>query len=151
MTAGDTTEVLPRSPEEAGQGEASRETAGTVAPPPLSAGALLGARFRLVRHVATGGMGSVFEAFDEVLRVRVALKVFRAQDGEAENAGRLEREVRLARRVSHPNVLRVFEFFAGTDTEPQFLTMEFLEGETLRERLGTNGRMSPEEALPLVR
>jgi len=151
MTAGDTTEVLPRTPEEGGQGEASGEFAVTVAPPQLAPGTLLGARFRLVRHVATGGMGSVFEAFDEVLRVRVALKVFRARDGEGENAGRLEREVRLARRVSHPNVLRVFEFFSGTETEPQFLTMEFLEGETLRERLGSNGRMSPEEALPLVR
>ena len=118
-------------------------------------GALLGDpvpgnRFRLVRHLATGGMSEVFEAFDQALGVSVAIKRVRSDWNDGFRSGQLEREVRLARRVTHPNVLRVFEFFPADDGTPAFLTMELLEGRTLASWVNQVGRLTPVEALPVV-
>jgi eukaryotic-like serine/threonine-protein kinase len=153
MSQRDTTELLP-PPDNPGaellRGPAVDAPAGPVEGA-LRENLLLAGRFRLVRHIATGGMGEVFEAFDQVLRIRIALKSFRQLTAGAVEPTRLEREVRLARRISHPNVLRVFEFFAGEGPSPAFLTMELLDGETLSARLRRVGRLTPTEALPVVR
>ncbi len=151
MPGQETTEVLTRPGEANAGAQPASSPAPQTSPSLLGAGLLLTGRFRLVRHIASGGMGEVFEAFDEVLRVRVALKTFRRGEGSAAERTRLEREVRLSRRVSHPNVLRVFEFFAGDEAAPPFLTMELLEGETLSAHLRASGRLPPEEALPVIR
>ena len=68
-----------------------------------------------------------------------------------ETMERFRREVLLARRVSHPNVCRVYELYqatTGTGMPVHFLTMEFLDGETLSARLLRKGRMTTAEALP---
>jgi tetratricopeptide (TPR) repeat protein/TolB-like protein len=95
-------------------------------------GELLADRFRIVREVAEGGMGIVYEAHDERLGRRIALKC--AKSGFRK---RLPPEVRHASEISHPNVCKIFEIHtASTPTgEIDFLTMEFLEGETLAARL----------------
>ena len=107
----------------------------------------------MLRFVARGGMGAVYEVTDLVLRSRVALKTLEGPITSDEAAmERFRREVLLARRVSHPNVCRVYELYrtSGADGSPlHFLTMEFLEGETVAARL-TRGRLSTTEALPLV-
>jgi serine/threonine protein kinase len=99
-------------------------------------------------------MGEVYEALDLTLRTRVALKTLRAESpGSEERLARLKREVVLARQVSHPNVCRMFEFFeqSSADAEPvAFITMEFLEGETLQSRLKRLGPIDKGEALPLL-
>ncbi len=110
-----------------------RETAGE--PDALKAGAFVGGRYRVVRFIARGGMGEVYEAFDEELRVAVALKVATKTTGRA--LDRFKREVTLARRVTHRNVCRLFEIGFETlagETVP-YCTMELLGGETLSERL----------------
>jgi serine/threonine-protein kinase len=100
-------------------------------------------------------MGAVYEATDVVLRTRVALKLLEGPiTADATAMERFRREVLLARRVSHPNVCRVYELFQSTTPEGaplHFLTMEFLEGETLAARLARDGHLSPGEAFPLVR
>src|SRR4051812_27919389 len=99
---------------------------------PFAPGELLVERFRVVRRVAQGGMGVVYEAYDEKLGRRIALKCARAGHG-----GRLSPEVRLATEVSHPNICKIYEIHtAQTAAGPlDFFTMEFLEGPTLMRRL----------------
>ena len=99
---------------------------------PFEPGTLLDGRFRIVREVAQGGMGVVYEAMDEKLERRIALKC--AKTGFRK---RLPPEVRNATEISHPNVCKLFEIHtASTDQgEIDFLTMEFLDGETLGSRL----------------
>jgi tetratricopeptide (TPR) repeat protein len=101
---------------------------------PFEPGRLLLGRFRIVREVAEGGMGIVYEAMDERLDKRVALKC--AKSGFSR---RLPPEVRNAREIGHPNVCKIFEIHtAATERgDIDFLNMEFLEGETLSKRLGS--------------
>ncbi|MCM2254668.1 MAG: protein kinase [Vicinamibacteria bacterium] len=128
--------------------------AGTAAPR-LTEGQVLASRYRIVRFIAGGGMGEVHEAEDLQLGGRVALKVVRGPQAEAQGLERLKREIQLARRVTHRNVCRLFEFgtheLDATGRRPvAFLTMELLTGETLADRLARAGPMTEAEALPLV-
>jgi eukaryotic-like serine/threonine-protein kinase len=122
--------------------------------PRLAQGEQLAGRFTVLRFIARGGMGAVYEANDVILRTRVALKVLQGRIvADAAAMERFRREVLLARRVSHPNVCRVYELYQGTTAAgvpAHFLTMEFLEGETLAARIARSGRLSMQEALPLV-
>ena len=97
------------------------------------AGDLLAERFRIKRFLARGGMGEVYEAEDVELHERVALKSIRSEllhDGRA--LDRFKREVHLARKVTHPNVCRIFDLFrqpsiviAGQSRGPMvFVAME---------------------------
>ena len=117
--------------------------------PGLAEGEVLAGRFKIVRFIARGGMGEVYEAEDQVLRERVALKTIRPDvAGDERTMERFLREVHLARSVTHPNVSRTFDVFHHGALA--FLTMELLSGETLAERLSKTGRLTPEEALPLI-
>ena len=128
--------------------------------PQLSPGALVGARYRILRFVAHGGMGEVYEAEDKY-GGRVALKTIRREIAwDRSSVQRFQREVQLNKLVTHPNVCRIYDLHwhtpGGNDPRaPQdqflFLTMEFLEGETLSQRIKTQGRFNPAEALPIIR
>jgi serine/threonine protein kinase len=123
----------------------------------LSQGEVLAGRFRILRFIASGGMGEVYEAEDQELREHVAVKTIRPEILVQPDAmARFKREVHLARQVTHPNVCRIFDLFrhrAGdlAHGETVFISMELLHGKTLAERLKEVGRMSTEEAEPLVR
>jgi eukaryotic-like serine/threonine-protein kinase len=110
-------------------------------------GELLADRFRIVREVAQGGMGIVYEADDERLGRRIALKC--AKSGFRK---RLPPEVRHASEISHPNVCKIFEIHTAStrNGEVDFLTMEYLEGETLTTRL-MRGRLPKSEAHQIAR
>jgi eukaryotic-like serine/threonine-protein kinase len=99
---------------------------------PFKVGELLQGRFRIVREIARGGMGIVYEAMDEKLERRIALKAAKSGFNK-----RLPPEVRNASEISHPNVCKIFEIHTATTPEGDidFITMEFLDGETLSERL----------------
>src|SRR5262245_10584149 len=133
---------------------ATQEVLGRSAPwrPRLEAGQLAAGRFRVLRFVAEGGRGQVYEADDVELGERVALKTVRAEIAADERATeRFRREIQLARRVTHPNVCRTFDVFRheGPEGAVAFLTMEMLAGETLAERLHRAGRLTQDEARPL--
>jgi serine/threonine protein kinase/tetratricopeptide (TPR) repeat protein len=124
----------------------------SVDEPGFTAGELLAGRYRLVRFIARGGMGEVYEADDLELKERVALKTVRwdvARDTLA--VERFKREIQLARKVTHPNVCRIFDVShhreEGAPEATIFLTMELLPGETLSQRLRRTGPMLPGEAL----
>jgi serine/threonine protein kinase/tetratricopeptide (TPR) repeat protein len=108
---------------------------------------VLAGRFRVVRRIARGGMGVVYEAFDEKLQRRIALKC--ARDGQGRY---LTPEVRLATEVSHPNLCKIYEIHTSTVAgQPlEFFTMEFLEGPTLFERL-RNGPLPRQETEIIAR
>ena len=129
--------------------ESSRETISGVTSPDVflepgratsfAPGQLLLGRFRIVRCVGRGGMGEVYEAEDLELG-RVALKtVLPNYAAIAAILQRFKQEIQLARKVSGPHVCRIFELFlmppGSTGSAQAFLTMEFLEGETLSDRL----------------
>ncbi len=122
-------------------------------------GALVLDRFRILRLIARGGAGEVYEASDTELRCPVALKVVRPELAQNEaTAERFRREIALARQVTHPNVCRIFDVFKlEVEAKPGvpahstlFLTMELLIGDSLAERLRKHGRMTTAEALPLI-
>jgi serine/threonine protein kinase len=108
-----------------------------------------GGRYRLERPLGHGGMASVYLARDSELGRPVAVKLL------AENAAgddglreRFVREARLAARLSHPNVVSVFD--AGEDEGRPYIVMEHVEGETLSEVIGRRGRLPHEEARALA-
>ena len=121
----------------------------------LDIGETLAGRFTILRFIARGGMGAVYEATDVLLRTRVALKLISSHLAtDATAVERFRREVLLARRVSHPNVCRVYELYEARTSRGHaihFITMELLEGESLARRLAGDGRMKTDEALPLVK
>jgi len=122
--------------------------------PALAPGRLLSGRFRIVRLLGKGGMGEVYEAADEELRGRVALKTILPGLIENEQVlARFRREVQLARQVTHGNVCRIFD--VGRDRaggeELHYLTMELMDGETLAALLQREKRLTPEAAEPLLR
>jgi tRNA A-37 threonylcarbamoyl transferase component Bud32 len=112
-------------------------------------GETLNGRYEILRFVARGGMGEVYEAHDHELRERVALKTVISDALDDRVAlERLKAEVVLARRVTHANVCRILEFGViaherggGRTERIPFLTMEFLEGETLTRRIARTGRL----------
>lgn len=118
------------------------------------AGETLAGRYRVRRFLAQGGMGEVYEAEDLELGERIALKTLRADLAAEERLIALRREIKAARKISHPNIGRIFDL-VQTETAGgrplTFLTMELLEGETLLERLRREGPMTERQALPLVR
>jgi serine/threonine protein kinase len=125
------------------------EAPSGAAPPALAIGSTVAGRYRIERFIGRGGMGEVYQAHDGLLHERVALKTVSATlSDDAAAVRRLRREVQLARRITHPNVCRIFDL--GEERELVFLTMELVEGETLRQRLLARGRLGPAAALPLV-
>jgi eukaryotic-like serine/threonine-protein kinase len=113
-------------------------------------GTVLAARYRLLRMLGEGGMGRVYEAEDLELGERIAVKMLRRELGI--DRGRLERfrqEVRLARRVTHPNVARVYDI--GDDRGHRFLTMELIEGESLASVLDRWGPLDASRVIDIVR
>lgn len=120
---------------------------------------VLAQRFKIIQFLAKGGMGEVYEAEDLELRERVAVKVVRPELLQDEMAlQRFKREVHLAKKVTHPNVCRVFDLFRhqreatakGASEDFTLVSMELLEGNTLAARIRGGARFTPEEALPIV-
>lgn len=104
-------------------------------------GACVGRRFRIGRSLGKGGMGDVYEAFDLELQQVVAIKTARAARCDEDDVTlRLAAEVKLARRIRHPNVCRVYDLGVHYDERPlnarlSFISMELIEGESLAQRL----------------
>ena len=119
---------------------------------------ILAGRFRILRFVARGGMGEVYEAEDLELNERVALKTVRFEMAEDERTvERFKREIQLARKVTHASVCRTYDVFRHADADSEsggretlVVSMEFLRGTTLSQEIRAQGRLTPEFALPIV-
>ncbi len=124
----------------------------SLTPVAFAAGQKVADRYRIVRFVGEGGMGQVYQVHDEVLNQIVALKTIRPEIASEPVLERFKNEVKLAQHVADENVCRMFDL--DHRNVPPFLTMEFLEGETLAARLRKyarhNKRMRTAEAYPLI-
>jgi len=109
---------------------------------PFSAGEVIAQRYQIVGQIGRGGMGMVYHATDAELKVDVAIKVVRAdlvrQDPSL--VDRLKSEIRLARELSHPNIVRAHDLGEWHGTH--YLTMEFVRGVSLSALLDRRGRIT---------
>ena len=103
----------------------------------LAPGARVG-RYEILSWLGAGGMGTVYAAHDPALDRRVALKLIRAQVAGPELEARLLREAKAMARLSHPEVIAVYD--AGRDGERLFIAMELVDGGTLRQWLAEKPR-----------
>jgi len=117
---------------------------------PLQPGSTLGDRYRIVEVAGRGGMGVVYRAEDLKLEQTVALKLLpEAVSHDEARLSRLLDEVRIARRVSHPNVCRVYD--VGEAEGRHFLSMEWIEGGDLACLLRDEGRLPADRASSIAR
>jgi serine/threonine protein kinase len=141
--------------------QAVRASSGSAAKSPSSSGALLtegrflpgrllAGRYRIIALLGRGGMGEVYRADDLTLGQPVALK-FLPEEACRDEAlvERFRNEVRLSRRVSHPNVCRVYD--VGEVDGHTFFTMEYVDGEDLASLLRRIGRLPADKALEIAR
>ncbi|MEO8195531.1 MAG: protein kinase [Thermoanaerobaculia bacterium] len=129
----------------AGGSGTSFDTLSDVGP-----GTLLGSRFEILSTLGAGGMGVVFKARDRELDDLVALKMLKREvAGDAVLVERLKSELKLARKITHPNILRTFDF-GEIDGNP-FISMEYVRGLTLRAMLERSGRLPYSAGLRLAR
>ena len=107
----------------------------------------LGGRFVLEREIGSGGMASVYLGTDEVLERRVAIKVLKPEFQESDVGARFRREGRTAARLSHPNIVQVFD--AGEDEldgrRVSYIVMEHVPGGDLRQMIAGRGTLSAAE------
>ncbi len=113
-------------------------------------GRLVAGRYRIIALLGKGGMGEVYRADDLTLGQAVAMKFLPDEAGRDEGlVERFRNEVRMARRVSHPNVCRVYD--VGDVDGQTFFTMEYVDGEDLASLLRRIGRLPPDKALDIAR
>jgi tRNA A-37 threonylcarbamoyl transferase component Bud32 len=109
-------------------------------------GTLIGDRFRLEERVGSGGMSSVYRAFDPTLERRVAIKLMhRNISSDPDQLERFRREARAVAQMNHPHVVTVID--AGEDDGAPYIVFEYVEGETLKERIRRLGRLPVSEAV----
>ena len=138
--------------------DSATSTGGALPLPPSSSGFEIGdafgSRYRVLKELGAGGMGVVYQAWDQVLNVVVALKVIRpdvtadptvAHDIER----RFKRELLLARKVTHKNVVRIHDL--GDVGGTKYITMPFVEGDDLATTLKRDGKLPVARVMPLAR
>jgi len=118
----------------------SRPTGGVPVSSVLPEGLEIGGRYQIRKLLGIGGMGAVYRVHDMELDRDVALKLIRSDIGENPEAlERFKREIQLSSKVTHKNVLRVYDL--GVSEGIKFLTMQFVEGEDLSTVLKRSGRL----------
>ncbi len=116
----------------------------------IATGSVFGGRYRIISQLGEGGMGIVYKAHDIELDDVVALKMLRpGLLVDTEQLDRLKSEIKLARRITHPNVLRTFDF-GDVDGRP-YISMEYVRGLTLRYLLSEAKRVPYSAALRIAR
>ncbi|MFO0648607.1 MAG: protein kinase [Polyangiales bacterium] len=114
----------------------------------LEPGSRIGA-YEIVRRLGAGAFGVVYEALRLPLRKRVALKVLHASASRNENAvARFLREAEAAAQLRHPNVIEVYD--CGVEGRAPYLSMEYLEGEALDDRLKRLGKLPLRDVADLM-
>jgi len=128
----------------------ARWTVG-VSPDEPQVGTVFAARYEIQSVLGKGGMGTVYKAHDRELDELVAIKTLRHQAlrGNSWLLDRFKQEIRLARRITHPNVLRTHDL--GEWNGLKFLSMEFVEGRTLERELESEGILPTPVALRIAK
>jgi beta-lactam-binding protein with PASTA domain/tRNA A-37 threonylcarbamoyl transferase component Bud32 len=110
---------------------------------------LLSDRYRIVSHLARGGMADVYEAEDTLLNRRVAVKILHVNFASDQAfVTRFKREAQAAANLSHPNIVAIYDW--GQEESTYYMVMELIEGRTLREILKTDGALLPRRAAEIA-
>jgi len=118
-------------------------------PASLCPGMILGRRYEILQLLGEGGMGAVYKAKDRELSRMVALKVIRPDLAKNQAAiDRFKHELLLAHQVTHKNVIRIYDL--GEAEGMKFITMEFIEGEDLRNLLLEKKKLLPGDAVEIM-
>ena len=116
----------------------------------LNTGDIFAGRYRVDGVLGRGGMGTVYRAFDQLTQEMVGLKLIDPALAEQQLlVEKFKQELAMARRITHPNVVRIFDL--GAADAVLFISMELVEGQTLAEELKAHGPMRPEQARPILR
>jgi TolB-like protein/tRNA A-37 threonylcarbamoyl transferase component Bud32 len=117
--------------------------------PAFPPGRVLAGRFEVIEEIGTGGMGTVYRVLDRKVGEEMALKVLKPEVAATPAiVERFKNELRLARRISHKNVCRLYELHE--EARIHFITMEFVRGEDLMTRIRRDGPLSARNALDLA-
>jgi tetratricopeptide (TPR) repeat protein/tRNA A-37 threonylcarbamoyl transferase component Bud32 len=121
---------------------------------PFAVGQSFGPRYHIIRLLGAGGMGAVYQAWDDQLGISVAIKVIRPEvTADPEVAEQMERrfkrELLLARQVTHKNVVRIHDL--GELEGIRYLTMEYIQGASLATILKREGRLAVPRALKIAK
>src|ERR1700704_209839 len=109
-------------------------------------GTTLNGRYLLEARIGTGGMSTVYRALDETLQRQVAIKLMNREiTSDSDQLERFRREARAVAQLSHPHIVGVID--AGEDENRPYIVFEYVEGETLKERIRDLGRLPVDEAL----
>ncbi len=116
----------------------------------IGRGSLMAGRYEVIEEIGAGGMGQVFKAYDRRLHEVVAIKAIRPEIcADAQAMERFDNELRLARRIAHKNVARMFD--VGTDEGLPYITMEYVSGEDLRSLIQRIGLLPMAKVLAVGR
>jgi serine/threonine-protein kinase len=106
----------------------------------------LSGRYRLDAQIGSGGMSTVYRAFDQTLERRVAIKLMHREiASDSDQLERFRREARAVAQLSHPHIVGAID--AGEDEGRPYIVFEYVEGETLKERIRRMGRLPMDEAI----
>src|SRR6201996_310546 len=109
-------------------------------------GTTLSGRYRLESRIGSGGMSTVYRAHDETLERFVAIKLMNREVAtDSDQLERFRREARAVARLSHQNIVHVID--AGEDEGRPYIVLEYIDGETLKERIRRLGRLPIPEAV----
>lgn len=110
---------------------------------------ILDNRYTVLEHIGGGGMADVYRAHDKLLDRSVAVKILRSQfTHDEEFVTRFRREAQAAARVSHPNIVNIYD--VGQDGDVYYIVMEYISGETLKERIIREKTLDAESALRIA-
>ncbi|MCX7554284.1 protein kinase [Marinicella sp. S1101] len=110
----------------------------------IEPGKVINQRFEVIKNIGVGGMGAVFQAYDQELEEVVALKVLKTQQASESDIVQFKDEIKVARRISHPNVVRIHDF--GQLKQNVYISMEFVQGYTLEQILRFAKKLRPAAA-----
>nr|WP_092068021.1 Stk1 family PASTA domain-containing Ser/Thr kinase [Dendrosporobacter quercicolus]NSL46898.1 Stk1 family PASTA domain-containing Ser/Thr kinase [Dendrosporobacter quercicolus DSM 1736]SDL68613.1 serine/threonine protein kinase [Dendrosporobacter quercicolus] len=106
-------------------------------------------RYTILEHIGGGGMADVYRAHDKLLDRSVAVKVLRPQfTNDDEFVTRFRREAQAAARLSHPNIVNMYD--VGRDEDTDYIVMEYISGETLKEKIQREGPLPVEQAIRIA-
>jgi serine/threonine protein kinase len=116
----------------------------------LTTGSTFAGRYQVIEELGHGGMGKVYKVFDTQIKEKVALKVLRPEIAlDKDTVERFSNELKLARRISHRNVCRMFDL--GKSEGTTFLTMEFVPGEDLKKLIRKMGQIGVGRAVSIAK
>ena len=116
----------------------------------LERGTVFAGRYEVIEELGKGGMGRVYKAFDKKIKENVALKLLNPEiASDATTLERFNNEVKLARKISHRNVCRVYDL--GEEGTTLYITMEFVTGEDLKSFIRRSGHLTEPKAIGIAR